>query len=296
MAIFLIPLSLSCAASALTPGATITLDSVIDTPDRTVTYRGTTYEITDIGVYRMDQDINASVNVTGVRSYQVALINKHEASVWSRTIQRSNGSETLTIPAGTVRTPGAYALAIMRQQEVITGIPVVISVYDLSISSTPRVVAGEVLHVAIDIKKDGVSVAVSETAKVMLSQGSTLFEEIAVPVDTGRYTADIEIPALATGNFSLYCVVVTDRTVLGYPETVGAVSYGTVAVDEPVPEVAPSPAPTHTPAITSTTPTTPTSTPTASPEPHDAVHGLPAVAVFLALALALLIAYLAKRR
>jgi len=250
----------------------------------------------------MDQDINASVNVTGVRSYQVALINKHENSVWSRTIQRSKGHETLTIPAGTVRTPGAYALAIMRQQEVITGIPVVISVYDLSISGTPRVGAGEVLHVAIEIGKDGVPVAVNETVKVMLSQGSTLFEEIAVPVDTGRYEADIEIPALATGDFSLYCVVVTDRTVLGYPETVGAASYGTVAVDYPVPEVAPSPAPTHTPALTSTTSTTSTPTPTASPEPQGSahatymVHGLPAVAVFLVLALALLIAYLAKRR
>lgn len=64
--IFPILIIISCIPCALASSATITLDSVIDTPDRTIVHDGGTYEITDIGIYRIDQSINASVNVEGV--------------------------------------------------------------------------------------------------------------------------------------------------------------------------------------------------------------------------------------
>ncbi len=226
-----------------TTTATITLDSIVDTPDRTVTHSGATYEITDIGVYRMDQDILVSVNISDGQSFQVSLINKHENSVWGKAIDGTGAPEapatpvTLVIPAGTVGTPGAYALAVRHQGQILVAKPVVISVYDLLISSDPVVEAGETLDVVVDVERDCVPSTVNETVKVMLSQGIVSFEEIAIPAGTGRYEAGIEIPAIASGDFSLYCAITTDRTVFGYPETIGAASYGIVTVDVPAPVV-----------------------------------------------------------
>ena len=235
--IFTILIIVSCSPCALASSATITLDSIIDTPDRTITHSGTAYEITDIGIYRIDHDISATVNVSGVQSFQISLIDKYENSVWGQTIYSTKGHETLIIPAGTAKTPGLYALTIWHQRRIIAVRPVVISVYDLSISSASQIEPGETLHVVVDINRDGVPVTVNETVKVVLSQGSTLFEEIATPVDAGKYEANINIPAIASGDFSLYCAVTTDRTIIGYPETIGAASYGTVTVCAAVPEV-----------------------------------------------------------
>ena len=223
--------------------ATITLDSIVDTPDRTVTHSGATYEITDIGVYRMDQDILVGVNISDGQNFQVSLINKHENSVWGTAIDGTGAPDapatpvTLVIPAGTVGTPGAYALAVRHQGQILVAKPVVISVYDLLISSDRVVEAGETLDVVVDVKRDGVPATINDTVKVVLSQGIASFEEIAIPAGTGRYEAGIKIPAIASGDFSLYCAITTDRTVLGYPETIGAASCEVVTVEVPAPVV-----------------------------------------------------------
>ena len=288
--------------------ATITLDSIVDTPDRTVTHSGATYEITDIGVYRVDQDILVSVNISDGQSFQVSLINKHENTIWGTAIDGTGASEapatpvTLVIPAGTVGTPGAYALAVRHQGQILVAKPVVISVYDLLISSDLVVEAGETLDVVVDINRDGVPVIANDTVKVVLSQGIVSFEEIAIPAGTGRYEAGIKIPAIASGDFSLYCAITTDRTVLGYPETIGAASCEIVTVGAPAPvaQTAEMAEPEMTEprtevetATTASAPETPLviSTPaarTAIKMPR-AVYGLVAAATLLA------IAYLIKK-
>ncbi len=287
-------------ASGTTATAIITLDSIVDTPDRTVTHNGATYEITDIGVYRMDQDIGVSVDVSGGSDFQVSLIDKHENSVWSRAIRSTGEPEapvTLVIPAGTVGTPGAYALTVWHQGRILVAKPVVISVYDLLISSKPQVEAGETLDVVVNIMRDGIPVTANETVKVVLSQGSTTFEENAIPSVTSRYEAGIDIPELAFGDFSLHCVVTTDRTVLGYPETIGAASYdGAVTVEVPAPEVA------QTTGAVETAETTETSS---APEETPPVLSTPAARTEIELpwvvygsvaaVLLLAIAYLVKR-
>ena len=228
--IFSILIVISCIPCALASSATITLDSVIDTPDRTIVYKDTNYEITDIGIYREDQNINAIVDVSGIRSFHIEFIDKDKNPIWSQTIYHTEGHETLIVPANTAKMPETYALAILYQGQILAVKPVVISVYELSVSSASQIEPGETLHVVVDISSDGIPVTVDKTVKVVLSQGSTLFEEVATPVDAGRYEADIEIPVIASGSFSLYCAVTTDQVILGYPEIIGAASYGAVNV------------------------------------------------------------------
>jgi hypothetical protein len=262
---------ISCIPCALAATATITLDSVIDTPDRTIVHDGWTYETTDIGIYKIDQSINVSVNVTGIKSSYIALIDKDKKPVWSHIIYYTEGHETLTVPANTAKTPGTYALTILYQGQILAVKQVVMPKYDLSISSRARIESGETLHVVVDINRDGVPVTVNETVKVVLSQGSTSFEGVATSIGTGKYEASIKIPVIASGSFSLYCAVTTDRIILGCPEIIGAASYGTVDV---VPSEAAPPA----------------STPAATVQPPWKVYGL------FAAVLLLVTAYLVKRK
>ena len=292
-----------CIPCALASGATITLDSVIDTPDRTITYNDGMYEVTDIGIYRMDQDINVSVGVSEIQNFQISLIDNDKKPVWDRIIHHTGGHETVTIPAGTIKTPGTYALTIGHQRRILAMKPVVMSVYDLSVSSASRVEPGETLHVVVNISRDGVPVTVDETVKVVLTQGSTLFEEMATPDGAGEYEAGINVPAIASGSFSLYCAVTTDRMILGYPEIIGAASYGTIDVVPPE-DVSPTP----TPAITAESSETTSSTPaaTAEPEPSGVASPTPTSAATkdsprvgcgpFASILMLITAYLVRRR
>jgi hypothetical protein len=289
--------------------ATITLDSIVDTPDRTVTHSGATYEITDIGVYRMDQDILVGVNISDGQNFQVSLINKHENSVWGTAIDGTGAPDapatpvTLVIPAGTVGTPGAYALAVRHQGQILVAKPVVISVYDLLISSDRVVEAGETLDVVVDVKRDGVPATINDTVKVVLSQGIASFEEIAIPAGTGRYEAGIKIPAIASGDFSLYCAITTDRTVLGYPETIGAASCEVVTVEVPAPVVQtaemaePEMTEPRTEVETATTASSPAETPPviSTPAARTAIEMPRAVYGLVAAATLLAIAYLIKK-
>ncbi|MEA1944999.1 MAG: hypothetical protein U9N07_06690 [Euryarchaeota archaeon] len=276
-----------CIPCALASSATITLDSVIDTPDRTITYDDEVYEITDIGIYRIDHDINASVSVSGIQSFQISLIDKDKKPVWDQIIYHTDGCETVIIPAGTTEIPGTYALTIWYQGQILAMKPVMISVYDLSVSSASRVESGGILHVVVDINRDGVPVTVDETVKVVLSQGSTLFEGVATLNGAGEYEADINIPAIASGSFSLYCAVTTDRMILGYPEIIGAASYGTVDVIPPE-EVSP----TYTPIATAepSEVVSPTPIPVATKDSPWAVCGS------FAAILMLITAYLVRRK
>ena len=269
--IFPILIIITCIPYALASSATITLDSVIDTPDRTIIHEGTNYEITDVGIYRIDRNINVGVNVSGIQSFQISLINKDKNFIWSQIIYHTEGYETLIVPANTAKITGTYAIAILYQGQILAVKPVVMSVYDLSVSSTSRIEPGETLHVVVDISRDGVPVNLNGTVKVVLSQGSTSFEGVATPIGTGKYEASIKIPVIASGTFSLYCAVTTDRIILGYPGIIGAASYGTVDVVSS--EVAPL-----------------VSTSVATVQPPWNVYGLFAVVLLL------VIAYLVKRK
>ncbi len=211
----------------------ISLDRTVDTPDNTVAYQDRTYEIQDTGAYLIGEPANISVNATDINSFQLSLLDKNEDFLWNYMVYYTEGRAELTMPADVVTTPGTYVFAVFYQGDILAFKPVVFSQNKISVTPDSTTVApGGLLHVKVKVVPD-----TSLPIKVVLSRNSSSLEYSVNRTHEGLYETEMKIPFSAYGSFSLYGTIVSDNTVLGYPELMGISSGGTINVtDIPTPE------------------------------------------------------------
>ncbi|MCZ7355898.1 MAG: hypothetical protein O8C66_09010 [Candidatus Methanoperedens sp.] len=236
---FLIMILMSGTAAA--NNAVITLGKTIDVPDRTVSFENQTFEITDIGNYRTNQDISFTVDAPGTDEMLVVLYDRDKISTWFKRFYNTSGRVVATIPGNKTSEAGTYVFAVSYQRNIIGAIPVVISDYDLSVSPKSRkVTAGKPLDVEVKINKNGVPVSVDGTVKVVLVRGSSSIDANATASGTGIYEAHINIPLPMNGTYSLYSAITTERKVyMNYPEMTGVENGGIVEILPPSAEKTP---------------------------------------------------------
>lgn len=210
----------------------ISLDSTIDTPDRTVTYQGKTYEIQDIGSYQMGEKVNISINVTDISGFQLSLLDKNKNFMWNHMVYYTEGNAQVDMPDNVVTVPGTYAFAVFYQGDIMAVKPVVFSRYKLSVMpDTTTVAPGETLHVKVTVIPDtGIPM------KVILARNSSSLESSANRTGESLYEAEIKLPNSTNGRFSLYAALASGNMILGSPELVGVSSGGTIDVVEMSPE------------------------------------------------------------
>lgn len=209
-------------------GTSISLDSTIDIPDRTVTYQGKTYEIQDIGTYGIGEPVKISIDVTDINSFQLSLLDKNKNLLWNHMVYYTDGISEVIMPADVITIPGTYAFAVLYQGEIKAVKPVVFSQYKLSvIPNTTAVAQGGMLQVKVSIVPD-----TSKLVKVVLVKNSTSLETAANRTGLGSYEAKIMIPGSAYGNFSLYAAMISDNIVMGYPEFTGISSGGNIFITQ----------------------------------------------------------------
>jgi len=219
----------------------ITLGRTIDVPDRTVSFDNQTFEITEMGNYKTNQDISFTIDAPGVEDMLVVLYDRDKLSTWFKRFSNASGRVVGLISANKTGEAGTYALAVSYERNIIGAIPVIISEYDLSvIPKNNKVVAGRRLDVEVKISKNGVPVNVENTVKVVLAKGSSSIEANATEGKTGVYEAHIEIPMPMNGAYSLYSVITTERKVyMNYPEMRGVESGGIIEILPPSAEKTP---------------------------------------------------------
>ncbi len=210
---------------------TISLDSSIDTPDRTVTYQGKNYDIQDIGSYHMGEKVNISINVTDISSFQLSLLDKNKNFMWNHMVYYTEGNAQVDMPDNVVTVPGTYAFAVFYQGDIMAVKPVVFSQYKLSVMpDTTTVAPGETLHVKVTVAPDtGIPM------KVILARNSSSLESSANRTGEGLYEAEIKLPNSTNGRFSLYAALASGNMILGSPELIGVSSGGTINVAETPP-------------------------------------------------------------
>ncbi|MGB8217117.1 MAG: hypothetical protein WCE94_07430 [Candidatus Methanoperedens sp.] len=213
---------------------TISLDSTIDTPDRTITYQGKNYEILDIGSYQMGEKVNITINVTDISGFQLSLLDKNKNFIWNYMVYYTKGNSQVDMPDNVVTVPGTYAFAVIYQGDIMAVKPVVFSRYKLSVMPDATTVApGETLHVKVRVAPDtGIPM------KVILARNSSSLESSGNRTQEGLYEADIKLPNSANGTFSLYAALESGNIIMGSPELIGVSSGGTINVVEipPMPQ------------------------------------------------------------
>ncbi|MCX9083556.1 MAG: hypothetical protein OIN87_02020 [Candidatus Methanoperedens sp.] len=222
--------------------AEITLTRSLDVPDRTVSFENQTFNIVEIGNYKINQDIGFTVDAPGVDEMLVILYDRYRLSVWFERFNSTNGRVVGVIPANKTGESGTYALTVSHNRSIISAIPIVISDYTISVvPEGKKTTAGKVFDVDVIIKnKKGIPVNVENTVKVVLAQGSSSIETNVTNKKIGEYVAHIEIPQSSNGTFSLYSVITTERKVyMNYPEILGVQSGGYIEIMQPSAEKAP---------------------------------------------------------
>lgn len=212
---------------------TISLDNDIDVPDRTVTYEDRNYEIQEIGAYHLDEPVNISVDVSGISSFQLSLLDKNRSFLWNHMVYHTDGHSEMTMPPHTVNVPGTYAFAVLYQGNILAAKPVVFSQYELTATPDISVIQpGGTLHVEIKVVPDP-----DMPVKVVLAKKSSSLEYETERAAEGIFRTDIKIPYSASGNFSLYSAVISeDKLVMGYPELIGVSGDTIIEVRYPVDE------------------------------------------------------------
>lgn len=212
MAIVFLPATQTAAAETK-----INLSHSIDIPDRTVAYENNTYEIQEIGFYQIEDPVNITITTTDVRSYTIALIDTKTNFTWYQIVYRTEGKDELTMPAGTVLSPGTYAFAIFYQGDILAFEQVLFSNITLSMTlNTTQVIPGGMLHAEVTAIPD-----TDLPIKLVFAQESRSLEYLLNRTTAGKYEADIKIPSSAKGNFSSYAAMTSEKIVLGYPEIAG---------------------------------------------------------------------------
>ncbi len=242
--IFLLFLAFVITSSIAVGGvnsAKITPERSVDVPHRTVSFENQTFEITQVGNYKTNQEIRFTVDAPDVEDMLIVLYDRDKLSTWFKSFSGTGGNVSAVIPADKTGEAGMYALVVSHERNIIGAIPVVISDYDLTVTPNSRqIAANKTLDVEVRISRRGVPVGVNNTVKVVLAKGSSSIESVAQATKVGVYEAHIGIPLSANGTFSLYSVITTERNIyLKYPEIVGIESGGYIEVLPPPAEKTP---------------------------------------------------------
>lgn len=222
--------------------AKITLDRSVDVPHRTVSFDNQTFEITQVGNYKTNQEIRFIVDASGVENMLIVLYDKNKLSTWFKSFSDSGSSVSGVIPADKTGEAGMYALMVSHEGNIIGAMPVVISDYNLTVTPNSRqIAANKTLDVEVRISKSGVPVGVNNTVKVVLAKGSSSIESVAQATKAGVYEAHIGIPLSANGTFSLYALIATERNIyIKYPEIIGIENGGYIEILPPQAENSPA--------------------------------------------------------
>ena len=212
--------------------ADIIFSKSIDVPDRTITFENQTFDITDIGNYRNDEDIRFTIETEKTDDLLVILYDTEQLSVWFKRFTNTSGHIVEVIPSNRTDKAGTYAITVSKNRQIIGAIPLVVSDYELLLNTESKnIMAGKTLRVNIEVNRNGTSVKVNDTIKVVLARGSSSIETNATKIKTGSYEANIEIPKPMNGTYSLYSVITTNYKVFNnYPEILGIKSGGYIEV------------------------------------------------------------------
>ncbi len=217
-------------------GAVITFDKSLDTPGRTFIWDNTSYTITQVGNYKLNEPINVRVT-SGTDRMLIVLYDANKISVWdSGTLFNTGGQASVTIPAGKVTTSGTYGIVVSSEGATLGIGPVIISEYDLTVTPIPRqAVSGSIIKATVNVFINGnPSDASGNNIKVELMKGTnTLFDGIAQKTSTGVYEVNIPTSSIPSGDYRLYAAITTGKTIMGYPETLGIADGGTITITQP---------------------------------------------------------------
>ncbi|WP_162991420.1 hypothetical protein [Halostella salina] len=198
----------------------------IETPSRTVTFEGQTFDVSGVSV--ADPGGSVSVEVTGPDEvYRVYLYNGEEQIEASK---RGTGDGSFTFDLSDYE-PGSYVLTVYHDGNYQTVHPLVVRGYDVSVSAPSTVTEGERFNATVEVTEmSDVPAPDSVEAVIADSEGET--RVTATQETESGYVVTVAASDLSTGEYALYAGVRIDETAFGERALVGVSGSSTITVEE----------------------------------------------------------------
>lgn len=265
--------------TALTASYDLTVSGSVDTPSRTVTFDGDTYQVSGVATAKPGETLSVDVTAPSETDYRVNLYNS------DRQIQAQRpGTGTSDVQFDlTGYEPGSYMLLLSKDGDYKTIFPVVVSGYEITVEAPSTATVGESVTVAVTLTQI-TDVEDPNAVTVVVTNATHTQRVTATHQDAATYRATISLHDVSPGEYRVYAVVegtdsaftknrnellgVSDATTL---TVTGRDTPSTTKTDGQTPTTAtttPSPTDTETtPPPTSTSLTTTTQPPTTTPTP-----------------------------
>lgn len=211
--------------AAENPAYSISMNSSVDVPNKTVTLEGTEYNVSRSGMVAPGDDIVVNTE-TPDEMYTVYLYNSDEQIVAESDKKYSSGTVSFETDE---LSSGSYIVAITGPQgDYETIYPVVIRGYDVSLSASNSITEGETTDVAVNIsaREDAPEI---DTVEVVIADGSET-RTVTATKDGDQYVAPISIDS--PGSYELYANVRGTESYQNQKELLATTSPTSLTVNE----------------------------------------------------------------
>lgn len=192
----------------------VDITPAVEVPDRTAEIDSKTFPVSALG--RVDPGGAVTVEVTAPDvDYRVVV---YDAFRNVRAEQEASGDAAVQFDTDGW-TAGSYVVAVERFGDVVAVQPLVVSAYDLDVTSTERATPGSMIRVAADLDPvDGDASATRVTALIS-GDGGEEYQALRQD-DDGTYVGTISIDGLPAGEYTVHVIVQGSKVQYGARETI----------------------------------------------------------------------------
>jgi PGF-CTERM protein len=197
-----------------------------DTPNRTVTVEGSSYEVTAVGHVAFGDALDVDVTAPDGEAVEVYLYDGDRRIIDS---EETTGDSTVAFETSYYE-PGSYVLALYGDSDEIRAIqPVVFAGYETSIDVPADVTAGEPVDATVSLT-NVTSMPAPHAVEVVVAQDDDVVSRTdAARTGDGDYEASLGSD-LEAGDYTVYAMVRNQSTVDGKHELVGVSDLATLTV------------------------------------------------------------------
>lgn len=198
----------------------VTAHPNIDTPPRTVTYQGMSFQVDHLGHVEPGEPVNVEVDAEAEEAYSVAL---YDADGFRLAEDDGVGSDAFTFETsstdGTTYTPGTYVVAV-NDNGFQAIAPLVITGYRLSVDAPSTVESGSMVRVDASVTTIDDAKSIDRVQVVIGDENH--HERVTLSSDgDSDYTKTFALDSFPEGDYDLYVVAQGSEEVLGQQEVLG---------------------------------------------------------------------------
>ena len=265
--------------AATTEQYRISVSDSIDTPNRTVTFKGSNYAISSVAQADVGDTISVSVTAPKEETYSIIVYNRER--LFALSSKTASGDATVRFDLSELSS-GTYTIAVDTGDfEAVH--PLVIRGYSVSLRAPAEVSSDESLQTSVDVGVLPNSKSL-ESVQVILGNSEQSVKVTARKTSDGLFEATLPTDGFERGNYRLYALVRGTQKAFGEKEILGvseghSVSIGKRQDGTESPHNSGNTPDDSTPTVTSTTTTSETGTTTRrtveTSEPTSTIGGEP---------------------